>query len=100
MKAAWKYALPVENYQIVRVPANSQVMTVKEQHDTVVLYMLVDQSHTAIQMVDFEVYMLGTGHLMDDTVPAICTYLGTVVMDGGELVWHVWGYGAVIGKAS
>lgn len=82
MNTVWKYKLPPDN--ILQMPRGARILCVHAQRDTICLWALVNQQHTKEARL-FRVY--GTGHEVPDD-PG--TYLGTVHLQDGALVFHVF----------
>ena len=85
MKTVWKYKLYPTETQILQVPDGSIPLSVAEQYDEVVLYLLVD---TSTQKVPCRVDMVGTGHDISTLEPG--AFVGTVKLMGGMLIFHIW----------
>ena len=86
MKTVYKYPLQHTDEQILEVPVGSQILSVANQSDTIVLYALVDTE--VKQMQNISIYIHGTGHVVygEDIV-----FVGTVPFFRGNLMFHVFG---------
>jgi 3-oxoacyl-(acyl-carrier-protein) synthase len=86
MKSIYKYELDITDSQILDLPVGSKLLSVANQNNKIVLYALVNvdvtfkKSHTIITH--------GTGHQANDVDDA--TFLGTVLLHSGQLVFHVF----------
>ena len=82
MRAVYKYPLDTNtDHMEVRAPANAELLHVAEQHGSLYVWARVDPS--APEVV-YRLRVAGTGH----PVEADGRYLGTVILRGGDLVWH------------
>lgn len=86
----WKYDLPVMDEQIVRMPRSAvldgpeflHVASQFRDSDLVTVWARVDAASVVAQR---RILIRGTGHPIGDE-----RHLGSVVMAGGRLVWHVF----------
>jgi hypothetical protein len=85
MKKIFKYEIPVEGVEL-DMPRGARILSCQNQHDNVCLWALVDPD-AAKEERHFVV--AGTGHPLDDSI-VVAKYLGTVVVAGGQFVWHVF----------
>jgi len=83
MSVIHKYVIGAKKCALL-MPCGARILAVHEQHNTVCLWAQVDPEADK-EFRHFRVY--GTGHEIPD---AALTYLGTVFIDGGHLVWHVY----------
>lgn len=79
-----KYELDAPN-NVVQMPCGAQVLTVQMQRRTPCLWAKVDPAQPT-ETRRFAIY--GTGHEVPDDPRML--YLGTVQMEGGALVFHVF----------
>ncbi len=84
MLTIYKYPLSAQSAQWVKLPLGAQLLTVKLQHNVVCLWAMIDTSRIETEMREIE--MLRTGH--DIELPYRRHYLGTVLMQNGNLVFH------------
>ena len=82
MKTIWKYGLAPECTQ--EIPRGGKILHVASQGDNMCLWVMVDPGMPK-ETRKFRVY--GTGNIMLDN-PG--TFIGTVLMNGGSLVFHVF----------
>ena len=83
----WKYPLELTDEQQFRMPVGAKPLSVATQNGQLCLWALVDPSPYAPKETR-RFYLRGTGHPMDDAVDA--AFIGTVMMHGGTLVFHVF----------
>lgn len=83
-KTIYKYPLEVADVQDVMLPDGAQILSVAMQGQTLCLWAMVD---TDLQLKRRRIVVYGTGHPFGD---ANQVFIGTVLMDGGSLVWHVF----------
>ncbi len=82
----WKYEIGIgDGIQIVDMPFGARVMTAQMQVSTLCLWAMVEPSERLTRRT-FIVY--GTGHRIGDD--DALTYVGTVQVHGGALVFHVF----------
>ena len=74
MKRIYKYNLESTGKQTLTLPYNSQLLSVAEQYENIVLYALVDTKETKTK--DVTIIIHGTGHNVDDVDAA--HFLGIV----------------------
>lgn len=85
MKSIWKFPLETSDEQEVTMPAGSQILCVQMQGQMMCLWAKVDQYTTERERR--HILIRGTGHRLDGNEGL---YIGTVQMQGGALVWHVF----------
>ena len=86
MKKIYKYDLSMEDRQIISLPLNSKILSVKDQYDGIVLYALVDTERE--EQEKHSIIIHGTGHSADDLEGY--KFLGTVKLMNGQLMFHVF----------
>jgi len=87
MNAIYKYELSEEKIQWVSLPLNSTVLSVVEQHEKIVMYAIVDSEQENTQEIEF--LLLGTGQIFNYVFDDY-TFLNTVNLSGGSLMFHVF----------
>lgn len=87
MKQIWKYKLKEEADNLLNVPKGAKFISVAEQYDCPVLYVLVDLDETRTE--EWVITTVGTGQPIPDKILS-GKFLGTVPARGGLLVWHCW----------
>jgi len=86
----YKYVLDNVKGQTIKLPQGSQVLSVMNQYDKIVLYALVPDNKKYTENVSIKI--VGTGHDIDFNIDPTCGYkfLGTVSLYDGELMFHVF----------
>lgn len=84
MKSIWKYPLKVTDEQRVEITIGSDILSVLNQNEQIVMYVAVSDSPTIIAR---QVCIRGTGHPAGEIPP---DFLGSVSLHGGSLVFHVF----------
>lgn len=83
MKTIWKYELELGS-QTLELPQGAQPLSVAVQQGGVMLWALVTpEAPTCYRRV----YVVGTGHELPEDLGS---YVGTVLLTGGALVFHVF----------
>ena len=82
----WKFKLQPHDSQILHIKGLIKVLSVAEQYGGIVLYALIDPSHETPTKVP--IYVVGTGH--DFEWDLARRFLGTVLLMGGRLMFHVF----------
>jgi hypothetical protein len=85
MQTIWKFALPVEDEPLIRMPIGAKVLTVQSQGGYPCLWALVDP---AAANEDRRFRVVGTGHPFAEADAH--AYLGTFQMHSGSLVFHLF----------
>jgi hypothetical protein len=85
MLRVYKYPLIVADLQHVALPIWSRPLTVQVQQGALCLWALVNPAGPTRGLA---VRMVGTGHDFADALD--WTYLATVQLHGGDLVYHVF----------
>ncbi len=84
MKRIWKFELGRE-LTTVKVPADAKPLCVREQHGVPCLWILLDDSARRVERCFL---IVGTGQPIEQEVDL--TYVGTVLLADGHLVYHVF----------
>lgn len=85
MKQVWKFELSLTGINEVKMPRNSEILSVQMQKDTLCLWALVNHLEPNYDVRTIRI--CGTGHSFDHE-PYV--FIGTAQMDGGNLIWHVF----------
>lgn len=85
MKTIWKYDLQITSRQTLLMPRGSVPLSVQQQNGRLCLWAVVDPS---APMVGRDIQILGTGNPV--RADAVLAFLGTVQMQEGALVLHVF----------
>jgi hypothetical protein len=105
MKKIFKYKLEAVDEQILELPRGSKILSVEEQNGDIVLYALVDSDAESSKLFgmnsegkweeedsktsnSYSIIIHGTGHPADDVDGY--NFLGTVKLQGGLLMFHVF----------
>lgn len=91
MTRIFKYELKIEEFQTVKIPKGSVILSAVNQRERLQVYALVDDKEQVIEETRFLV--LGTGHCAED-VDEFC-FLQTVLFESGKFVIHVFTDGVV-----
>ncbi|GAH65345.1 unnamed protein product [marine sediment metagenome] len=96
MKQIYKHILEILPVQRLGLPTGSKFLSVEEQYGNIVVYTLVDfedrlgidigHKHAGREL--FDIFVKKTGEPAYDMDN--CKFLGTVKLDGGRLMFHVF----------
>ena len=86
MRVIYKYPLTLETRQSIHMPMGAKLLSVQAQFNCPCLWALVDPE--AVTIIE-TIYVFGTGHQISKDEEEL-TFLGTVQLDGGALVFHVY----------
>jgi len=87
MKKIYKYLLQAVDFQNLKLPKGSKIISVIELYDGMVLYAIVDTDTSKTELYDIAVK--GTGHPFPDKLDTY-TFLDSVKLMNGSLVFHVF----------
>lgn len=79
----FKYPAPLSDSLLVEMPRRAQVLTVQVQHGQPQIWALVEDDGSAVART---FRWVGTGH----TLERDGNYVGTVQLEGGALVFHLF----------
>jgi hypothetical protein len=82
----FKYTIPVQDKTELKLPVGSQILSVAEQNEEIVVYALTT-SNTATRKVT--ILVIGTGNPITENISEY-TFLGTVKLLHGALMFHVF----------
>lgn len=85
-RTIYKYPLRVEDEVTLRLPEPAQVLSVQVQHGQPCVWAIVDPTPGA-PLVERRFRVIGTGHYLEWPTG---TFLATIQMHGGALVFHVF----------
>jgi hypothetical protein len=85
VRTIWKYTLDATNEQIIQMPRGARVLSCAMQHGELCIWAF---SVGQTILVDRTVQIRGTGHSADGVDAK--DFVGTVLMHGGNLVFHVF----------
>jgi hypothetical protein len=86
MKKVYKYPVRIENRQNIAMPVEAEVLAVAAQRGEIQIWALVEPDKTS-ECRSFGVF--GTAHVLP---VAPMKYIGTVQLENGDLVFHVFEY--------
>lgn len=84
----WKYELDLYGDQTLELPVGSRIATVQSQKGNLCIWALVDPDETETEERTIEIHT--TGGMITYTDEIHKRYIGTVQMDNGEFVAHVF----------
>jgi hypothetical protein len=85
MEVIYKYQVQVAEEQIIRLPEDSEILTVQNQAGLTYLWVKHD---TDKPLKDYRFLMIGTGHPIDEVFNG--KYIGTFQKQGGTLIFHLF----------
>jgi hypothetical protein len=83
MNTIWKLVLSIDDEVTMNMPVGAVVLGAHDQHGQVCIWALVDPY---AQLVPRTFLIRGTGH----PVGRVGRFVGTVIMESGDLVWHIF----------
>jgi hypothetical protein len=90
MEVVWKYPLEATFLNEIMMPKGSRILCVQTQKECPCLWVLVPEEEGK-KPDDFECrkfVVVGTGHPLESLWSS--TYIGTVQVAGGQLVFHIF----------
>lgn len=88
-KSIYKFALSIEDEQILKMPIYSYILSIAEQDNQIVLYAIVNPMETE-KLEERIIRIIGTGHTFTSTELINMTFIGTVKLHNGALMFHVF----------
>jgi hypothetical protein len=100
MRTIYKYELHSVGINKVDTYEGATVLSAKVQNEKIVLYLIVDTRHSAIEA---EFAVVGTGqplmnYMNNPSKADIETYVDTVVMQSGAFMWHIFSLDLPVAK--
>lgn len=89
MFTIWKYPLEITDKQIIHLPIGSMPLSVIGQGHDIYLYVRLNNRRQTEES-QFEVYIHGTGHQIDEEEAFNSSFMGTVILLDGKLIFHVF----------
>ena len=86
MLKVFKYPLAITDRQKIHLPRGARILSFQSPRGQPFIWALVDPEATA--WISRRFRLVGTGHPIEDT--GGLSYIGTVVMWEGALVWHLF----------
>jgi hypothetical protein len=94
MKTIYKYPLTGHQRQVIQLPPSSLPLSLQLQQGQPCLWVLIETDQPKL---DYVVRCYGTGHEVEK-MPAGFEFLGTLQSSDGTLVFHFFGYPALLEK--
>lgn len=88
MITIWKFILDPHNLKL-EMPVAAEILSVQAQHDNICLWAKVDPTAEKIAR-HFDVFGTGSTETPDDPIGTFRRYVGTVMLDQGSLVFHIY----------
>ena len=85
----FKYIIPPQDNCELVLPVGSKILSVAEQRDNIVIYVLVPVSDEELSTKKVKILVTGTGHTIHESMYEY-KFLGTVNMYNGTLMFHVF----------
>ena len=86
-KEIWKFPLDVNDKQFIRIPENSELLSVQTQNEIPCIWALVNPSEKTEERC-FEIF--GTGHQIHYDMGTDRKFIGTFQLNDGALVFHLF----------
>jgi hypothetical protein len=83
----WKYQLKITDVQTIWLPVGATILSVGMQYGSPTMWALVDPTRANSKR---EIRIAGTGHVVPQSDAS--RFIGTLITEGGALVWHVFEY--------
>jgi len=87
MKKIYKYTLKPTDFQILELPKKSNIISVIEQNNQIVLYAIINDNMSETELYD--IMIKGTGHDLPENFD-LYTFLNSVNLIDGSLIFHVF----------
>jgi hypothetical protein len=84
-----KYKIPVQDEYHFELPVGSEILSVAEQHNEIVVYALVAVTDEDMSKRKVDIHVIGTGHYIKKSIKEY-KFLGTVNLYNGRLMFHVF----------
>jgi hypothetical protein len=84
----WKFAVPVTDEQFILMPKDARILSVHVQREDICIWALVSPAAEKVQRA---IAIRGTSHNCTELDGA--SFIGTVLLAGGNLVFHVFDRG-------
>ncbi len=90
MNSVWKFPLRDDSEAIIRMPKGAQVLSVQVQDGQPMVWALVDAQEKPVRR---KFWVVGTGWTVNPD--GLGTFVGTIQLAGGALVFHIFDGGEV-----
>ena len=87
MKTIWKFTLELLDTQEIRLPEDSNILSVMEQDNKPVVYAIVNPEVPKLPII-FKVR--ATGQPIEEDIICDYIFLGTISTYNGTLIWHIF----------
>lgn len=87
MKKVFKYDIAITDYQTIEMPQGAELLKVDNQNGRIELWALVDPNAETEKR---KFRLAGTGHKITDEEASKLRYVGTCILAGGGLVFHLF----------
>ena len=87
-RTIWKYELELYGHQTIEMPLGSHILTVQSQKGNLCIWALVDPDETETEERTIEIYT--TGRMITYTDELHKQYIGTVQLDSGDFIAHIF----------
>ena len=84
----YKYEVPVTSIFMLYLPTGAKILNFQTQREEPTIWALVDETLPEEDTEQRTFFLVGTGHDVPDLSDLI--YIGTTLMAGGDLVWHLF----------
>lgn len=88
MKTIYKYELTAHQKQSVALPKDAVILHVDNQREMICIWCELDPEDKDLRARMFEVF--GTGHEIHEDMGIERIYIGTVKLQGGDYIFHVY----------
>jgi hypothetical protein len=85
MMTIWKFPLTTTDEQVVQMPRNAVILSAQVQGQDICLWAMVNPESPKEGR---HIRIVGTGHPFPEG--RYCKFIGTVQLEGGSLVFHVF----------
>ena len=82
----WKFHLEIVDVQKIMMPTGARILSCGNQFDDVFIWALCKNAENYEEKT---IFIFGTGHEIDIDLSKH-EFIGTVVTDGGNYVWHIF----------
>lgn len=83
-----KREIDIDDRHIFNIKGLAEILSFAVQHNRLVMYYMVEIDATDTNVAD--ILIRGNGHNIDAELVDDYTFMGTHVMAGGGLMWHIW----------
>ena len=87
-KTIWKHLLKVADFQYVKLPKGSKILTAQNQYEYIYIWAIVNPKES--ERVDVPIWVYRTGDPIADFNIDKKHYINTVLLSSGKLCFHVF----------